>query len=229
MPARLRVAVLLVSLLLAGACSHANSDAIVSHLSSSDAKRATLVSVNVLTTTTGPLVVGEVKNVSSGPIDGVQVTVALSDKSGGAVGSQAGPTLLSVIPAGAKASFSIPFTATKAAVHTVSATVEPDPAYVSLNRVPLTVATKATQILGTDYEVSGTVVNSSQVPVSFVNVVATFYDTSGNVVGAANDVSGDATVGPGVTSTFGIILLEQAHSVAKYALAAEGQGVTPGS
>lgn len=228
MPARLRVAVLLVSLLVAGACSHAKSDAVVTHLSSSDSKRATIASINVLSTSTGPLVVGEVKNVSSGPIDGVQMMVALNDKSGGSIGQQVGTTLLSVIPAGAKASFSIPFSTTKAAVGTVSATVQPDPSNVSLNRVPLTVATKANQVLGTDYQVSGTVLNSSQVPVSFVNVVGTFYDTSGNVVGAAHDV-GDATLAPGVTATFNIILLEEARTVAKYTLAAEGQGVAPGS
>ena len=55
--------------------------------------------------------------------------------------------------------------------------------------------------------------------------MATFYDKSGGVVGAAQDVSGDAAVPPGQAAAFRIILQEQAAMVANYKLAAEAQVV----
>jgi hypothetical protein len=90
------------------------------------------------------------------------------------------------------------------------------------------VASKAGQPLGSDYEVTGTVSNSSSTPVTFANVVATFYDKSGNVVGAAHDVSDGSTIAPGGTTSFTILLQEQGAKVAKYSLVAEAQVVNQG-
>ncbi len=62
----------------------------------------------------------------------------------------------------------------------------------------------------------------------FANVVATFYDKAGAVVGAAHDVSDTTALPPGGTTSFSIILQEQAAKVATYSLAAEAQIVDQG-
>src|SRR2546422_2552831 len=106
-----------------------------------------------------------------------------------------------ITPAGARSSFSNPFRGEKKTVGSVSATVQADPKVV-VQLVPVKVASQQSDTLGTDYEVTGTVANSTEAPIRFANVVATFYDRSGGVVGAAHDVSSDAELGPGQSAAF---------------------------
>jgi hypothetical protein len=222
MPTRVRVALVLVGMLAAVSCSHGPA-AVKKTIHNSD-KRISVVSVNTLPTTIGPVVVGEIRNASKSPIEGVEVAVSLTDRTGRAIGDQFGFTLLKIVPAGAKASFSIPYTGGTHDVGKVSATVKAEPS-VQMQYTTVQIASKAGETLGTDYEVTGTVSNSSPTPVNFANVVATFYDKAGNVVGAAHDVSDATPIPPGGTTPFLIVLQEQAAKVATYTLAAEAQVV----
>src|SRR2546426_7083630 len=224
MRARLRTALLLVGMLVAVSCSRGPS--VEKTIHNSD-KRISVVSISSLPTSIGPVVVGEVRNASGSPVEGVQIAVSLTDRAGHAIGNQFGFTLLKVLPAGAKAPFSIPYTGGTHDVGKVSATVRADPS-VQMQYTTVRVASKAAQPLGTDYEVTGTVSNSSSTPVTFANVVGTFYDKSGSVVGAAHDVSGGSTIPPGGTAPFNLVVQEQASKIATYSLTAEAQVVNQG-
>jgi hypothetical protein len=228
---RLRIALWLAALVVAGACSSSSPAAVTKQLSSQEPHVVTIAQLNLVSSTVGPVLVGEVRNVSGTVVGGVQVTAVLKDAHGRAMGQPMfGTTLLHTVPAGGLASFSIPFEV-HGTVGSVSATVEVPPAFPN-SYVPMTIASHTATTLGTgpsaSYEVSGTVTNSSGQPVNYPNVVATFFDHSGNVVGAAHDVGSTGTVVPGGSSPFNIILLEEAHLVARYDLAAEGQLVAPG-
>ena len=212
---------LLVGLLVAVSCSHGPT--VKETIHNSD-KRISVVSINTLPTSIGPVVVGEVRNASRSPVDGVQIAVSLTDRAGHPIGNQFGFTLLKVLPPGAKAPFSIPYTGGTHDVGKVSATVKADPS-VQMQYTTVQVLSRTAQALGTDYEVTGTVSNSSSTPVNFANIVGTFYDKSGNVVGAAHDVSDASTIPPGGTASFNLILQEQGSKVNRYSLTAEAQVV----
>ncbi len=224
MRARIRIALLLVGLLVAVSCSHGPTVKETVHNSD---KRISVVSINTLPTSIGPVVVGEVRNASGSPVDGVQIAVSLTDRAGQAIGNQFGFTLLKVLPPGAKAPFSIPYTGGTHDVGKVSATVKADPS-VQMQYTKVQVLSRTAQALGTDYEVTGTVSNSSSTPVNFANIVGTFYDKSGHVVGAAHDVSDATTIPPGGTTKFNLIVQEQASKIATYSLTAEAQVVDQG-
>ena len=224
MRARIRIALLLVGMLVAASCSHGPT--VQETIHNSD-KRISVVSMNTLPTSIGPVVVGEVRNASRSPVDGVQIAVSLTDRAGHPIGNQFGFTLLKVLPPGAKAPFSIPYTGGTHDVGKVSATVRADPS-VQMQYTTVQVVTKTAQALGTDYEVTGTVSNSSSTPVNFANIVGTFYDKSGHVVGAAHDVSDATTIPPGGTTKFNLIVQEQASKIATYSLTAEAQVVDQG-
>lgn len=192
------------------------------HLSSSNPKQVSIADVNVVASSDGPVVVGEVHNLARVPVGGVEVTAALTTRTGSAIGTpQSAPTLLEVLAPGAKASFSIPFVGAHGTASTVSATVSADP-QVAVNVVPLTVVAMQARTLGSAYEVTGTVKNTSQSPVSNANVVATFYGSSGKVVGAAQSSGAAPTLAPGASTTFTLTVLEQASLVKRYVLATEG-------
>lgn len=216
---------MLVAGLLAAGCSHGPAG--VSTAIHTVDHRLSVVSVNTLPTTIGPVVDGEVRNISNGPVQLAQITVSLTDTAGKDIGNQFGFTLLKVIPPGAKAAFSIPYTGGRRSVGKVSATVTAVAAAPE-GYTTVQVATKQGSVLGTDYQVTGTVTNSTSGPVHFVNVVGTFYDAKGQVVGAAQDESDASAVQPGGTTSFNLILQEQGTKVSTYALAAEAQVVAPG-
>lgn len=224
MPARLKGVLLIAVALIAGACGSGSS--ITQHLSSAEPHRVTISSINVVSSTVGPVVVGEVHNLSSGPISGVELNASVTLDKGGSVGPMLATTLLHVIPAGGKASFSLPFPETHGTTTAVKADVQAD-AGVPIPYAMLSIATQAKKELGNDVEVTGTVTNSSGKPVSYPNVVATFYNGSGAVVGSAHSVGTSDTVTPGGTAPFDIILVDDGPLVTRYSLAAEGQVVTP--
>lgn len=218
---------MLATLLIAGACS-SGQPGLATHLFSQSPGRVRIVDINVVASTIGPVVVGEVRNRSSVPVGGVQVVAALQDKKGSAIGKpQSSFTFLQVLPAGAKASFAIPFVESHGTAATVSATVQAN-AQVEVNVVPLTVVSQQARHLGSDYVVSGTVRNTSLAPVDFTNVVATFYGAHGKVVGAANSIGTSDTVVPGASASFNITLLEQGPLVTRYVLTSEGKVVPAG-
>src|SRR5712671_2587057 len=108
MRARIRIALLqVVGMLVAVSCSHGPT---VQETVHNTDKRISVVSINTLPTSIGPVVVGEVRNASGSPVDGVQIAVSLTDRAGQAIGNQFGFTLLKVLRPGAKAPFSIPYT-----------------------------------------------------------------------------------------------------------------------
>lgn len=218
---------MLATLLIGAACS-SGQPGLVSHLFSQSPGQVRIVDINVVSSTVGPVVVGEVRNRSSVPVGGVQVVAALQDKKGSAIGKpQSSFTFLQVLPAGAKASFAIPFVESQGTAATVSATVQAN-AQVEVNVVPLTVVSQQARHLGSDYVVSGTVRNTSLAPVDFTNVVATFYGAHGKVVGAANSIGTSDTVVPGASASFNITLLEQGPLVTRYVLTSEGKVVPAG-
>src|SRR5438270_13897891 len=107
MRTRTRVALLLVGMLVAVSCSHGPT--VEETIHNSD-KRISVVSINTLQTSIGPVVVGEVRNASGSPVDGVQIAVSLTDRAGHAIGHKFGFTLLKVLPSGAKTALAFPHT-----------------------------------------------------------------------------------------------------------------------
>src|SRR5207237_8612542 len=101
-------------------------------------KRISVVSINTLPTSIGPVEVGEVRNASGSPVDGVQIAVSPTDRAGHPIGNQFGFTLLKVLPPGAKAPFSIPYTGGTHDVGKVSATLQADPS-VQMQYTPVQV------------------------------------------------------------------------------------------
>jgi hypothetical protein len=211
-----------MALVLAAACA-SRGTTVTKKVSNPD-QRLSVLSISTLPTSIGPVVVGEIQNRSSSPVGGIEVTVSLKDPKGSGIGQEFGFTLLHVVPAGTKAPFTIPFTGGARSVGAVSATVQADPSVVE-EYVPLTIATQASLTLGSAYEVTGTVQNSTSKPVKFANVVGTFYDHSGTMVGAAHDVSTNPSLAPGQTAQFELVLQEQGRLVARYTLASEAQVV----
>src|SRR5207244_10784249 len=98
MRARLRTALLLVGMLVAVSCSHGPT--VEETIHNSD-KRISVVSINTLPTSIGPVVVGEVRNASSSPVDGVQIDVSLTDRAAHASGTQLGINRRQISLAGA--------------------------------------------------------------------------------------------------------------------------------
>src|SRR5256714_14680291 len=139
MRARIRIALLLVGMLVAASCSHGPT--VQETIHNSD-RRISVVSVNTLPTSIGPVVVGEVRNASNAPIEGVQVAVSLTDKAGHAIGDQFGFALLKILPAGAKAPFSIPYTGGTHDFARATATVKAEPS-VQMPYTTVQVASRA--------------------------------------------------------------------------------------
>ncbi|HEU5002674.1 MAG TPA: FxLYD domain-containing protein [Actinomycetota bacterium] len=224
MPARLRGALLIAVLLVAGACGSTSS--ISKHLSSAEPHIVTISSINVVSSTVGPVVVGEVHNLSPAAISGVQLTTSVTIGKGAPGEPMEATTLLHVVPGGGHASFSIPFPEVHGTATAVKANVQAEP-IIAIPYAPLSVTLQNRISLGHDIEVTGTVTNSSGKAVTFPNVVATFYNRSGAVVGAAHSVGTSDTVTPGATAPFDIILVDDGPLVSHYSLAAEGQVVAP--
>ncbi|MGH2717376.1 MAG: FxLYD domain-containing protein [Actinomycetota bacterium] len=226
MSARLRVALLLAALLIAGACGKSSPGAtpLTKSVHTLQPSVVKITAINAVSATVGSAVYGEVQNLSSSSIGGVQLTLSITQKNGKVVNTPfPASTMLNVIPPGATAPFTFPFDGT-GVVAAVSATVQAG-SVIPVPYDPLTVGTSTASLLGSAYQVSGTVTNSSGVPITYHNVVATMFDHSGNVVGAADDYGTSDTVTPGGTSNFDIILTGTGHLVARYTLVAEGRVV----
>lgn len=225
MPARLRVAILLAALLIAGACGKSTPTATLTKtMTSLQPKAVKITSLNAVSSTVGSMVFGQVQNLSAAPIGGVQLTVSITQKNGKVVDAPfPASTMLNELPPRAKSPFQFPFDGT-GVVTSVSATVQVG-SVIPVPYDPLTVGSSTGTILGTAFQVSGTVTNSSGVPITYPNVVATMFDHSGNVVGAAYDVGTSDTVVPGGTSNFDIILTGEGRLVAHYTVVAEGRVV----
>lgn len=225
MPARLKVALVLAAVLIAGACSKSTPTAsLTKNVKTLQPKEVKITAINAVSTTVGSLVFGEVRNLSSAPIGGVQITVSITEKGGKVVGAPfPASSLLNVIPAGATAPFYYPFDGTHT-VASVSATVQAG-SVIPVPYDPLTVSSSTGTSLGSAYQVSGTVTNSSGVPIDYPNVVATMFDHAGNVVGAQDDVGTSDTVTPGGTTHFDIILPSVGPLVSRYTVVAEGEVV----
>lgn len=224
MPARLRGALLIAVLLVAGACGSGTS--LGKHLSSAEPGTVTISSINVVSSTVGPVVVGEVRNHSSSPISGVQLSASVTIGKGTPEAPMVATTLLHVVPGGATASFTIPFPEVHGTATSVRASVQAE-LTIPIPYAALSVTSQTRTALGHDLEVTGTVTNTSGKAVTYPNVVATFYNSSGAVVGAAHSVGTSDTVTPGGTAPFDIILVDDGPLVSRIALTAEGQVVTP--
>ena len=132
-------------------------------------------------------ILGEVENEAAYPAANVQVQIGLS-------GSGGGPPLLvpawvvpAVIPAGARAPFGVlvreaPSLASPPAVSVVSGETLTTPGTYTLD---LAVSEVEATIEEGHVALSGLVENQGEAPVAEVNVVATFYDTQGEVTGYA--------------------------------------------
>jgi hypothetical protein len=220
------ILLVLVGGLLPAACSRAEpgaEDQIVKRGPRTDPQRlVSLLSVEAIPTSVGPVVVGEVENRSSKPIEAVKITVTLKDRDGASIGQQFGPTLLQIIPPGGKAPFSIPFTGGERTVGTIDTRLQANFAGESKRPVALQVADTTKKRTGDLYEVAGVVRNSTGAPVNFPRVIAVFYDREGRVVGAEETVAQDGALAPGGSAPFRIVLNERAKRVAKVTFLTEG-------
>lgn len=75
------------------------------------------------------------------------------------------------------------------------------------------------------YQLSGQLTNGGNETMDMVIVVATFYDTSGNVVGVGFTCSGVSPLAPGETSSFSMLVDPViVHAMETYSLQVEGHG-----
>ena len=61
--------------------------------------------------------------------------------------------------------------------------------------------------LGDSFHVVGEVQNNKSTPVNFVELIGTFYDSSGNVVGTTITYTTPSTINPNETAPFDLILM----------------------
>ncbi len=223
--ARAATCVLMLAGLALAACSggeRAGEDRIVKRGAKTDPQRlVSLLSVEAIPTSIGPVVVGEIENRSTKPVEAVKITVALKDGDGASIGQQFGPTLLQIIPPGGKAPFSIPFTGGERTVGAIDTRLEANLAGDKKTRA-LQVADTSKKRTGDLYEVSGLVRNSTDMALNFPRVIAVFYDRDGRVIGAEETVARDGVLAPGDSAPFRIGLNERAKRVAKVAFLTEG-------
>ncbi|MGH2706990.1 MAG: FxLYD domain-containing protein [Actinomycetota bacterium] len=223
--ARAATCILMLAGLALAACSggeRGGGDQIMRRGARTDPQRLiSLLSVEAIPTSIGPVVVGEIENRSTKAVEAVKITVALKDRDGASIGRQFGPTLLQIIPPGGKAPFSIPFTGGERTVGTIDTRLEANLAG-DKKVLALQVAEHTKKRTGNLYEVSGLVRNSTGVPVNFPRVIAVFYDRDGRVVGAEETVAHDGVLASGDSAPFRIGLNERAKRVAKVAFLTEG-------
>lgn len=226
---RARIApLLIVGLLFAPACSRDEKAEIARNIAIGRVQRndpkqlVSIQTIQVFPTVIGPLVVGEVKNLASGPVSGVSVTATLKNQQGKVIGELTAFSLLDVIPPGGASPFFAPFTVGKTTAASVDAKVDASEGGVEGNGF-LEIAEDAGGIVGPLYEVTGVARNRHSQPVRFPKVVATFYDGSGRIIGAAFSYLESDVLKPGESAPFRMVLQERHEQVARYALLTEAR------
>ncbi|HLI55417.1 MAG TPA: hypothetical protein VKY26_00155, partial [Actinomycetota bacterium] len=83
MPVRVRLALLLAAVLIAGACGKSTPAAtITTTVKTLQPSEVKIADINVVSSTVGSVVVGEVQNVSTTAIGGIQLDVSFTQKNG---------------------------------------------------------------------------------------------------------------------------------------------------
>ncbi len=153
----------------------------------------------------GFYIVGEVQNNTDTPMGSVDITAALYSKQSGKmqqVGTEDGTTLLNVIPAKGKAPFLLgPYIMAQRVVM-YDFQVKGQPA--SQPRQDLTEQSDNYYVAGDWLHLRGQVNNPGSSDASYVKVIVTLYDPSGNVVGAATTYTNPSDISAGGNAPFDV-------------------------
>ncbi len=148
--------------------------------------------------------VGEVKNSGPTPLDAVRVDVTYENGAGTALGKGVGHALLTTVNPGEGSPFELVSTAPAGTTRAVVTGVSSRPAAALGNqRFVATVTGTSTDSSGAT-NIVGTVTNRNKVADSSVQVVFSFLDSAGRVVGVgtADVTTGTAVVDPGQSAAF---------------------------
>ncbi|MBN1248384.1 MAG: LysM peptidoglycan-binding domain-containing protein [Anaerolineae bacterium] len=155
---------------------------------------------------------GEVVNTTGDAVTNIQVEVTLVAADGTPIVTTRALVAADYLPAEARAPFSIlfrdpPSGVTDALVRLVRGeSVSP----ITAGFVPLQIAGAEGGVSGPQYRVRGTVVNAAAATVGRVSVVATIYNTEGNVVGYRQLTMAESVqIASGAQQTFDILLTPQ--------------------
>lgn len=170
-------------------------------------------------------VVGEVENVGDMPTTFTKITATFYNASNEIVAIEDGYTALDVLLPGRKSPFSISLLESQGSlkVHNYSLSV-------SWNNFPqgkiqaLVFLTNSSTINGMNYmHVIGVIKNMGTLTSRYTKVIATFYDSSGVVVGEGWDYTEPSNIPPNGTATFDVELIypQQVMKVASYSLTTE--------
>jgi len=164
-----------------------------------------VVSSSVFSTTDGAVhVVGAVKNSGTAPLDAVRVGVRFEDAAGTALGKGVGRALLATVNPGEVSAFELVGAAPAGTTRAVVTGVSSRPAAALGNhRFGATVTGTSTDGTGAT-NIVGSVTNRNKVADAAVQVVFSFLDSSGSVVGVGTtDVTtGQAVLGAGQSAPF---------------------------
>ena len=172
-------------------------------------------------------VVGEVENTGDIATEFTKVTATFYGASDQVIGTRTGYATIDVLLPGRKSPFAI--------------ILEPEEGAMDVNRYELNVEyweydetkEEGLEILSSeqsidvlDYlHVTGEIKNTGTATAQDVTVIATFYDSTGTVVGRNWEWASDSDLGAGETGTFDVELIhqEQIPKVASYSLTAEAE------
>ncbi|MGQ9586315.1 MAG: FxLYD domain-containing protein [Anaerolineae bacterium] len=168
---------------------------------------------------------GEVRNLTAGSIEWVEVQVSLYDEQGSPLAYQAGFTLVDQIPAGGRGPFAILFDQGPSRFSTYQ--------IVPLSAVPAREEGRTSLLLAVSdlqgetlspaaYALQGRVQNEDTVTLESVSVVVTLYDAEGRVLGVREVSPERETLPPGGRSPFEAVFLGLNGTVESYTVQAQG-------
>jgi hypothetical protein len=170
-------------------------------------------------------VVGEVENTGDMATQYVKISAAFYNSTNELVATGYGYTSLDVVLPGRKSPFDILLSESEGSlkVHNYSLTVSWDD-YAMGKPIGLEILSNSSYIDAYGYMiVDGEIKNTGNLVANYTEVIATFYDADGTVVGCDFDYTDPTHLAPSQTATFKINLIytQQVMKVASYSLTAE--------
>ena len=188
------------------------------------------VSLTILPTDSGYLndfyfyyIVGEVQNEGSTPVTNVVINATLYDSTGASVANISQPTVLSTILPGRISPFDITLYSTALSQRVLNYTLHISQYLPTSNgQAGLMIVSNTSSLDSNGFHVSGTIKNIGTQNTTFVQVIATFYNTTGHVITTVADYSDPSSLSINQTAPFNLSLNSSAaKQVDRFALEAE--------
>ena len=171
-------------------------------------------------------VVGEVQNIGSGNLQFVMITATFYNKSHVVVGTSFTYTTLDVLLQGRKSPFEIllVYSTQAAKVDHYGLAVSSYSTYSGSKPVNLQILSNSSYVDVINYHhIVGEIKNIGVTSTTFVKVIATYYNSTGQVIATAFTYANPDTINAGNTSPFDVLLVHTQRTplILKYVLTAE--------